>query len=784
MIDKNTMEEVNTLDFDMPKHRSSVIKVIGVGGGGSNAVNYMKSQGIRGVDFIICNTDVQALEYSSVENKVQLGVNLTEGLGAGANPKVGEKAAIESYSSIQSILGTTTKMVFITAGMGGGTGTGAAPIIAKAAREMGVLTIGIVTVPFHFEGGLRLRQAETGIEKLKEHVDSLIVINNNKLREVYGNLGFKTGFNKADEVLATAAKGIAEVITHHYNVNIDLRDAKTVLKDSGTAIMGSSKASGSQRAIKSVQGALDSPLLNDNHIQGARHVLLLIVSGNREHEITFDEIGEINDYIQSQAGKQVDIIMGIGEDEQLNDAIQVTIVATGFNASNPVGTIKPAEQELIVHELDSISEKSDTDDSQININITKNEDTSAQFDLFGSPQGKRINDELNTDQVDNIDPAEDPLGSEPSQINDDEQIIYQLEDEESKIKIRFDNEEDKLNNDTIEEIPEENNILNAEDPISKVNNYDLMEIDMNISTAVNEEAFEEPLTQNENSPRVFDAFSMDAPVNELIPETSPESKEENIEFELEKSIEEPFETITTIHPKINKIADDPESSIINDAHSKFLDKNETDENLKNQSSIEAKDTEAEDTKAKEKVIQQFSLDDLRALENELLEPNEKSQGFIETTSKDELTKSEIADSPMKQLDDDIDSNTTSIREKAEKEQDLDSPFTLRNEENLNQESLTPINPDQDSIDDSMQRLANQRRAYLQNFNHQFGKNVKLVAMAEEELQKPSFERNGVDLPEGNAPHSQENKKSNLGLSGEDDDIEFLTHNSFLHDNVD
>ena len=779
MIDKNTMEEVNTLDFDMPKHRSSVIKVIGVGGGGSNAVNYMKSQGIRGVDFIICNTDVQALEYSSVENKVQLGVNLTEGLGAGANPKVGEKAAIESYSSIQSILGTTTKMVFITAGMGGGTGTGAAPIIAKAAREMGVLTIGIVTVPFHFEGGLRLRQAETGIEKLKEHVDSLIVINNNKLREVYGNLGFKTGFNKADEVLATAAKGIAEVITHHYNVNIDLRDAKTVLKDSGTAIMGSSKASGSQRAIKSVQGALDSPLLNDNHIQGARHVLLLIVSGNREHEITFDEIGEINDYIQSQAGKQVDIIMGIGEDEQLNDAIQVTIVATGFNASNPVGTIKPAEQELIVHELDSISEKSDTDDSQININITKNEDTSAQFDLFGSPQGKRINDELNTDQVDNIDPAEDPLGSEPSQINDDEQIIYQLEDEESKIKIRFDNEEDKLNNDTIEEIPEENNILNAEDPISKVNNYDLMEIDMNINTAVNEEAFEEPLTQNENSPRVFDAFSMDAPVNELIPETSPESKEENIEFELEKSIEEPFETITTIHPEINKIADDPESSIINDAHSKFLDKNETDENLKNQSNIEAKDTEAE-----EKVIQQFSLEDLRALENELLEPNEKSQGFIETTSKDDLTKSEIADSPMKQLDDDIDSNTTSIREKAEKEQDLDSPFTLRNEENLNQESLTPINPDQDSIDDSMQRLANQRRAYLQNFNHQFGKNVKLVAMAEEELQKPSFERNGVDLPEGNAPHSQENKKSNLGLSGEDDDIEFLTHNSFLHDNVD
>lgn len=777
------MEEVNTLDFDMPKHRSSVIKVIGVGGGGSNAVNYMKSQGIRGVDFIICNTDVQALEYSSVENKVQLGVNLTEGLGAGANPDVGEKAAIESYSSIQSVLGTTTKMVFITAGMGGGTGTGAAPIIAKAAREMGVLTIGIVTVPFHFEGGLRLRQAETGIEKLKEHVDSLIVINNNKLREVYGNLGFKTGFNKADEVLATAAKGIAEVITHHYNVNIDLRDAKTVLKDSGTAIMGSSKASGSQRAIKSIQGALDSPLLNDNHIQGARHVLLLIVSGNREHEITFDEIGEINDYIQSQAGKQVDIIMGIGEDEQLDDAVQVTIVATGFNASNPIGTIKPAEQEFIVHELDSISNESDADGIQMNIDITKNEDKSAQFDLFGSPESRTSDYELNTKHADNIDQAEKPLGIESSQINDDEeQIIYQLEDEESKIKIRFDNDEDKLNNDTIEESPNRNNTLKPEDPISNVNNYDLTEIDMDISAMINEEAFEEPLSQDEPSPRAFDAFSMDAPVDELIPEIFPESKEEIIEFDLEGGIEENFEDIPDIHSEINQNEDDHESVIINDTDSKFLDKNETDNNIKNRSILEG--LEPKDAGVEKKVIQQFSLEDLRALENKLLAPNETSQSIINTPSKDKLTKRVIADRPKEQLDDYLDGNTISSIEKPEKEQDLDSTFTLRNDEPMSQESLSPINPDQDSIDDSMQRLANQRRAYLQNFNHQFGKNVKLVAMAEEEWQIPSFERNGVDLPEGNAPHSQENKKSNLGLSGEDDDIEFLSHNSFLHDNVD
>ena len=343
--------DINPLDFDLPKHRSSAIKVIGVGGGGSNAVNYMKNQGIRGVDFIICNTDGQALAHSPVETKIQLGATLTEGLGAGANPEVGEQAALESYAEIQAALGTQTKMVFITAGMGGGTGTGAAPIIAKAARELGILTVGIVTAPFAFEGNMRLRQAEQGVERLREHVDSLIVINNNKLREVYGNLGFKQGFMKADEVLSTAARGIAEVITHHYSVNIDLRDAKTVLHNSGTAIMGSAKAAGSTRALTSVRSALDSPLLNDNHIEGARYVLLLIVSGTGEHEVTLDEIGEINDYIQEQAGRQVDIIMGIGEDAHLSDAIQVTVIATGFNSTNPIGMVKPAEPEKVVYEL-------------------------------------------------------------------------------------------------------------------------------------------------------------------------------------------------------------------------------------------------------------------------------------------------------------------------------------------------------------------------------------------------------------------------------------------------
>ena len=286
--------------FDLPKNQSNVIKVIGVGGGGSNAINHMFKQGIKGVDFVICNTDAQALNNSGVPNKIQLGIDLTEGLGAGANPEIGSKAAIESAEDIKNMLNVNTKMVFITAGMGGGTGTGAAPVIAQMAKEMDILTVGIVTMPFSFEGKVRNDQAQIGIETLREHVDSLVVINNNKLRDVYGNLGFKAGFSKADEVLSTASKGIAEVITHHYTQNIDLRDAKTVLSNSGTAIMGSAISSGSNRAQEAIMKALDSPLLNDNKITGAKNVLLLIVSGNEE--ITIDEIGEINNHIQEQAG--------------------------------------------------------------------------------------------------------------------------------------------------------------------------------------------------------------------------------------------------------------------------------------------------------------------------------------------------------------------------------------------------------------------------------------------------------------------------------------------------
>ena len=366
----------NNFSFDLPKNKSNVMKVMGVGGGGSNAVNHMFQQGITGVDFIVCNTDSQALDKSPVPNKIQLGVNITEGLGAGANPEIGKLAALETHEELRDLLETQTKMLFITAGMGGGTGTGAAPIIAEFAKELDILTVGIVTIPFDFEGKTRQIQAQKGLKKLRKTVDSLIIINNNKLRQVYGNLGFKEGFSKADEVLATAAKGIAQVITHHYTQNIDLKDAKTVLANSGTAIMGSATSSGSNRANDAIIKALDSPLLNDNKIDGSKNVLLLIVSGS--DEITIDEIGEINEYVQKETGNTANIIMGVGEDKELGNNISVTVIATGF-AEDKQNNLVNSETKKVIYTLeeDQTIEKKLIEEED---NISDNEVETIRYD--------------------------------------------------------------------------------------------------------------------------------------------------------------------------------------------------------------------------------------------------------------------------------------------------------------------------------------------------------------------------------------------------------------------
>ena len=338
------------MQFDLPQEENSIIKVIGVGGGGSNAVNHMYRLGIKGVEFIVCNTDKQALDKSPVPNKVQLGFESTKGLGAGSIPDVGREAALESINEIKRFLGEGTQMVFITAGLGGGTGTGAAPVIASIARELGILSVGIVTIPFAFEGKKRRSQAEIGLEEMKKYVDTLLVIGNDKLREIYGNLKMSEAFAHADDVLTGAAKSIAEIISLHMHINVDFNDVKTVMKDSGKAIMGSGVASGEKRAIKAVEEALNSPLLNDNDITGARHVLLNIMSGT--DDIDMDEFGEITDFIQEASGGTAELITGYGTDPSLGDNVSVTIIATGFNSKQETGFETPMIKERKIVNLD------------------------------------------------------------------------------------------------------------------------------------------------------------------------------------------------------------------------------------------------------------------------------------------------------------------------------------------------------------------------------------------------------------------------------------------------
>ncbi|WP_416444372.1 cell division protein FtsZ [Leeuwenhoekiella sp. A16] len=485
--------DFENISFDLPKNQSNVIKVIGVGGGGSNAINHMFSQGIKGVDFVVCNTDSQALENSPVPIRIQLGVSLTEGLGAGANPEIGEQAAIESTEEIKQMFGVNTKMVFITAGMGGGTGTGAAPILAKMAKEMDILTVGIVTIPFQFEGKMRNAQAQLGVERLRSHVDSLIVINNNKLREVYGNLGFKAGFSKADEVLATASRGIAEVITHHYTQNIDLRDAKTVLSNSGTAIMGSAHASGGTRATDAIRKALDSPLLNDNKITGAQNVLLLIVSGNEE--ITIDEIGEINDHIQDEAGHSANIIMGVGEDESLGDAIAVTIIATGFNVEQQ-NEIVNTETKKIIHTLE--------------------DEQKAQHDL--SP--KRTGGPVNTVSA----PKEE---SKPEK----QVIVHTLDEEEEPLDAMLPKQAASKNE--MDLIPTTDLIRNLQVVYEEVIDYNVEEEDFEIVSV------DEPVEYQEK-PKSIDeeqfTFSFDMPINEDRPKAPKQEEKKEIVYTLEDDI--------------------------------------------------------------------------------------------------------------------------------------------------------------------------------------------------------------------------------------------------------
>ena len=458
-------------EFQLPKNQSSQIKVMGVGGGGSNAVNYMFEHGIKGVDFVICNTDLQALEASVIPTKIQLGKNLTEGLGAGSDPDVGMKAAQESSDRISELLDANTKMLFITAGMGGGTGTGAAPVIAEIAREKGILTIAVVTHPFANEGGYRKQYAKDGLEELKKYVDTLLVINNDKLIEIYGDLTFTQAFGKANEVLNTATKGIAEVISQHMVVNIDLNDARKVLENSGTALMGQAIASGENRAIEAVTAALDSPLLNDNDITGAEQVLLKIVSGEGDDEIRISELEIIKNQIQKAAARDVNIIEGIGNDASLEGAVSITVIATGFETkkvNDPV-TIKLEDTDDI-----GSSDSNDSNDLEIiNDNVQQTlsleDDESFDFEHFKSNEVEAQTIVESDKKVLSLEEDENFISEPEALISDILELNNEYPDSEKKVVVS----EDIIEKETLEfhkpSINEEEK-LNSEQDVQLVDN--------------------------------------------------------------------------------------------------------------------------------------------------------------------------------------------------------------------------------------------------------------------------------------------------------------------------
>ncbi|MBT3418414.1 MAG: cell division protein FtsZ [Flavobacteriales bacterium] len=439
-------EKDNIIDFNLPKNKSSVIKVIGIGGGGGNAINYMYKNGIAGVDFVICNTDTQALEASDIPVKIQLGESLTGGLGAGSNPETGRQAALESIDKINELLDANTEMLFITAGMGGGTGTGAAPVVAQAARDKGILTVGVVTVPFHTEGGRRKEHAKNGLEELRNNVDTLLIIDNEKLIEVYGDLTLKRAFGKANEVLNTATKGIAEVISQYLDINIDLNDARLVLENSGTAIMGQAISEGENRAIDAVKQALDSPLLNDNDIRGSKHVLLKIVTGEEDDEISMNELKIINNAIQQAAGSDVNIILGAGTDSELGNQLSITVIATGFKVKE-----EPKDIYIGIGEgnLESLNNKKIEQAPEA---ITEDFSQQSMFD-FDKQDYKDTIDYIEENQETEVEDEEGLLDFEVTDIEEENNVVeFDLDEPSEKIVLNLEDDVEEVMTDEVEEI--------------------------------------------------------------------------------------------------------------------------------------------------------------------------------------------------------------------------------------------------------------------------------------------------------------------------------------------
>lgn len=748
----------NKLEFDLPMNKSSVIKVIGVGGGGSNAVNHMKRLGIKDVNYIICNTDAQALDHSEVSNKVQLGASLTEGMGAGANPETGRDAALESLTEIESILETNTKMLFVTAGMGGGTGTGAAPIIAKLSQEMGLLTVGIVTMPFSFEGVARMKQAEEGLRELKKHVDSLIVIKNDKLREVYGNLGFKKGFQMADSVLATAVKAIAEVITSHYGVNIDLKDAKTVLAKSGTAIMGSAESGGDHRAKEAIVNALDSPLLNDNQITGSKNVLLLIISGDDDHEITIDEIGVINEHVQSEAGGSANIILGIGQDEELKDKISVTIIATGFEAGSKIidGTEtkegrtvisleaeieEPEIPEVIIEVIEKEPVKPDPMTTPIGeTNAVSNEPN--QVDLFTAVAEAEARDEDTEESAESV--TEIPLEDEANfsedfeeDINSNEvvfELTQEIKEEEKGEETNFKSEPVAISQDTEEEIIEEETeettfTLEEEFEVGAVVGHSQTQAKQEVT---NEQEEEKP--EDESPHFVLEELGELAEEDNFSITSEVEISDTNVDDITSEIIEEQEEQ-TELDPmnfSIDEISRAQKGSLSLE--------DETPE--EKQEPLEQKEAAAE----KENELTSYTLDDIREVERML---GTSTPTTLEA-EKEEVVEAEASDEFL-----DFGIKKISQEKAANKEE---------------------INPVENKIDIAKSKIVVERTKMFSSFQHKFPTNNYSGS------KEPAYKRIGLEIQ--NKGISDEENISRTSVNGDGSDLNINSSNSFLHDNVD
>ncbi len=806
------------IQFNLPKNRSSVIKVIGVGGGGSNAVNHMTHVGVNGVDFIVCNTDAQALYHSPVPNKVQLGASLTEGLGAGADPEIGHRAAQESIAEITKMLENGTKMCFVTAGMGGGTGTGAAPVIAKAARDMGILTVGIITSPFSFEGNIRATQAEVGIKAMRESVDSLIVINNDKLRQVYGDLGFRNAFSKADEVLAGAAKGIAEVITNHYTQNIDLRDAKTVLENSGSALFGTGTAEGDDRAALAISAALDSPLLNDNHIKGAKNILLLLTSGEGKHEITIDEIGEITDHIQREAGGNANVIMGIGGQQEEGSKITCTIIATGFPTGKQV--LPTDVPEVVVHTLDEkkeepivvaqpqdkvfetpqepAAEKQEEPGDRVLMDLGDFEEEETPY--F---EAEKEEESLSAEAL----LEEDPRAGFPQIPEEDESIFesslqgQEFEDEQPMVHVLEWDMEDELDEEDIvaEDTSNEPQLVESEATLEEeiteiaAESEDTVPVIHTLEDEVEEEtpvleAQEEETEELQGGLEVaaWDLFSQ-----------AIEPEEEEIELVIVDEVEEEPEAPVTV-PEVAAEFEAPAPAPMERPQGMVEQQESTD------AAFEEPMPETLEEQAPTLATSTFTLDDIEgdgfALNLEEIEaserpaPQEREAAATETTYEAfDLSLSEVPGLKVKAQQDSIENsfqvpapefNSPEIEVEEAEEEGPAMEFQVRAAEQIEAPVEEPL-PGADDMDRpiSAVKAANagdfpkkvkERISRLSSYQYQF----KSAHQIDEAERIPAYMRQGLDVE---MDHKSDEQPSNIGVDGEGN---LRTNNSFLHDNVD